>query len=90
MFGGAQPPAQEVKPEPKREAPQPPPLPPKIEKTVKPAPAKTNSQGVVKGPKVMPAVKKQGVETEILFAPNDDKQVTLIDRAQPKQPTIKE
>lgn len=30
---------------------------------------KPRSEGIVKGPKTMPAVKKQGVETEILFEP---------------------
>ena len=57
---------------------------------IKPAPAKTSSQGVVKGPKVMPAIKKQEVETEILFAPSNNKQIDLIDRVQPKHPVIEE
>ncbi len=57
---------------------------PKPTPTPKAMPAKTSSAGVVKGPKVMPAVKKQGVDAEVLYAPSNNKQVGLIDRAQPK------
>ncbi len=50
---------------------------------------KPTSKGIVKGPKTMPAVKKQGVDSEVLYAPKTEKPVTLMDRAQ-KQNTNKD
>lgn len=52
------------------------------EKVEPPAPPPQPSQGVLTGPKTMPSVKKQNVETEVLFEPKNDKPVDLIDRAQ--------
>ncbi len=43
---------------------------------------KATSQGIVKGPKTMPAIKKQGVESEVLFAPEVKKPSNLLDRVQ--------
>ena len=45
---------------------------------------KSAFQGVVKGPKTMPAYKKQSVETEVLFEPETKKATTLLDRVQKK------
>lgn len=45
-----------------------------------------NSDGVVKGPKTMPANKKQSVDTEVLFEDKTDKIPDLIDRAQQNTP----
>ena len=45
---------------------------------------KVTSQGIVKGPKTMPAYKKQGVESEVLYAPETNKPANLIDRVQEK------
>ena len=46
---------------------------------------KPTSQGVVKGPKTMPAYKKQSVESEVLFEPETKKAANLLDRVQKKQ-----
>ena len=46
--------------------------------------SKPTSQGVVKGPKTMPAYKKQSVETEVLFEPEIKKSSNLLDRVQKK------
>ncbi|HPD82432.1 MAG: OmpA family protein [Alphaproteobacteria bacterium] len=42
-----------------------------------------NSKGVVKGPKVMPAVKKQDVDTEILFKDQNPQTQNILERVQP-------
>ena len=46
---------------------------------------KPTSQGIVKGPKTMPAIKKKDVEAEVLYAPKTKEPANLIDRAQEKE-----
>ena len=47
------------------------------------------SKGVVKGPKTMPAVKKHGVEAEVIFEPEDTKAPKMIERIEKEAPEIK-
>lgn len=76
----AKPKTKKVKPapkptkKPKAPSPKPAPAPIKIE------PKKVTSQGVVKGPKTMPSVKKQGVESEVTFE-TDAKPTVLVNAA---------
>ncbi len=48
------------------------------------------SKGVVKGPKTMPAVKKHGVEAEVIFEPEDNTAPKMIERIEQEEtPEIK-